>query len=136
MSGGDRTMFRTVVNGVQIAAVLAVLVFVVMLFANEPSRPDPIAVDDRADTDGEAPADETVAVDGAAVYGQRCASCHGADATGGGTGPALAGRVVDKFPDIDDQIAVVSDGRRGMPGFGDRLTPEEIEAVVEFTRSL
>ena len=49
---------------------------------------------------------------GAAIYATRCASCHGEDG-GGSFGPALGGGVVvGRFPDPDDQIAVVTEGPR------------------------
>jgi mono/diheme cytochrome c family protein len=118
---------KRVVTVVQAAAVLCALLFVVMLFANEPGD-GVTAAPDRS-------ANESV-VDGSAVYGNRCASCHGSDA-GGGLGPQLSqGKVVARFPDIADQIAVITDGRGGMPGFGERLNAEEIEAVAKYERSL
>ena len=40
------------------------------------------------------------------------------------------------YPDPADQIAVVTNGRGGMPAFGDRLSAEEIAAVVEYTRTV
>ena len=40
------------------------------------------------------------------------------------------------FPDPQDQIAVVTHGRGGMPAFGERLSPEEIAAVVDYTRTV
>lgn len=100
-------------------------VFVVMLFANSPTAP------------AAAPAEAIAAaggIDGGALYGGKCAGCHGGDGSGG-IGPRLAGRVVTKFPEPAAQVVVVTDGRRGMPSFGARLTPEEIEAIVEYTRT-
>jgi len=71
---------------------------------------------------------------GAEIYAARCAQCHGSDG-GGGAGPRLAGKVADDFPDIEDQIAFVSKGKGGMPGFGSTLTPAELRLVVEYTRT-
>jgi mono/diheme cytochrome c family protein len=42
--------------------------------------------------------------------------------------------VVAEYPDIEDQEAIVRDGRGSMPSFRDRLTPEQISAVVAYTR--
>lgn len=42
--------------------------------------------------------------------------------------------MVEAFPDVADQVALVSEGAGGMPGFGASLSPEEIEAVVLYTR--
>ena len=113
-------MFKKLVDAVQIVAVVAAAVTVLFLFAG-------------GDT-GE-PADESAGGDvGADVYSGRCASCHGSDG-GGGVGPALAGgAVVEAYPEIDDEIAVITEGRGAMPSFGDDLTPEEIEAVAVYTR--
>ena len=72
---------------------------------------------------------------GAAVYVQDCAVCHG-DAGQGGAGPRLAGVVKKQFPDIRTQILFVSQGSGAMPAFASRLSPAEIQAVVEYTRSL
>jgi mono/diheme cytochrome c family protein len=102
-------------------AVVAAVAFVVLLFANEP--------DDRSAPAASAP------VSGDAVFAANCATCHGRDGRGG-PAPVLAdGRVVDDFPDPADQIAFVTNGRGRMPAFGGRLSPEEIEAVVEYTRT-
>jgi mono/diheme cytochrome c family protein len=106
--------FKQVVKVVEAAALVAALVFVIMLFANEGG--------------GEASP-------GAAIFSNSCASCHGADG-GGGLGPKLADAVEKDFPDIEEQIAFVGAGEGTMPAFEGELTPEEIRQVVEYTRSL
>jgi mono/diheme cytochrome c family protein len=113
-------MFRRVVNVVEILALVAVAFAVVMLFANE----------------GGTSYNATGASPGAQVYAANCATCHGADG-GGGTGPQLAGgAAVKRFPSVDDQIRFVTDGKGGMPAFGGQLSPAQIRAVVEYTRTL
>lgn len=72
---------------------------------------------------------------GEQVYATRCAGCHGATG-GGGAGVKLSGRVEEAYPDIDDQIAVIVNGRSSMPAFGGSLSPEDIEAVAEYTRQV
>jgi cytochrome c oxidase subunit 2 len=86
-------------------------------------------------SDGPATPDDPTLARGQEVYNASCASCHGVDG-GGGFGRKLAGEVEANFPDIEDQIAVVADGRDGtnMPAFRDRLSDEDIEAVVRYTR--
>ena len=42
---------------------------------------------------------------------------------------------MEAFPDAADQEAVVANGRGSMPAFADSLTPEQIAAVVEYTRT-
>ena len=71
---------------------------------------------------------------GEAIFATRCASCHGTDGSGG-FGPALAGVVTDRFPDAADEIVVVTNGQGAMPSFADSLTPEQIAAVVDYTRT-
>lgn len=113
--------FKRFVNLLEIVVAVVAVGFVVMLFANQPD-------------DGGGVGEASVSSSGAGIYEANCASCHGADG-GGGVGPALAGDVVTEFPNAGDEIAVVSDGRAGMPSFAGRLTTEEIEQVVEYTRT-
>ena len=119
-------MLRKFVAGFEMAALLAVAVFIGMLFLNSPTAPPatPAAAIEAAG-----------GIDGGAVYGKNCAGCHGGDGSGG-IGPRLAGKVVVKYPDPAAQVAVVTSGRRGMPAFETRLTAEEIAAVVEYTRTV
>jgi len=71
---------------------------------------------------------------GAAIYRANCATCHGA--TGQGfVGLRLAGVVAGRYPNVDDQIAVVTNGKGAMPAWGSRLSAEQIRTVVEYTRT-
>jgi len=111
-------MFKRIVNIVEVLALVGVVVFVVMLFANEPGGTN------------------TPASPGAALFAANCARCHGADG-GGGLGPQLSdGHVVKAFPNVDDQITFVTRGRDGMPAFADTLSPAQIKQVVQYTRTL
>jgi mono/diheme cytochrome c family protein len=115
-------MLKRFVNAVEIVGLLAIAVFVVMLFVNEPDDGGGAAAGDGGP--------------GAELYSANCARCHGGDG-GGGIGPQLSdGQVVDAFPDVEGEIEVVTDGRGSMPSFGDRLSAAEIEQVVEYTRTL
>jgi mono/diheme cytochrome c family protein len=74
------------------------------------------------------------ATGGAAVFSENCATCHGQDGEGG-YGPELGGgAVAEAFPDIEDQIAVITNGRANMPAFEGELTDEQIRSVAEFER--
>ena len=120
-------MLRRVSYVVETLVAMAVAIAVVLLFANQPEQPPaaPAAVVEAAG-----------GVDGATVFGDNCAVCHGGDGSGG-IGPRLAGgRVVTVYPDPADQIAVVTTGRGGMPAFGEQLSEEEIAAVVDYTRTV
>jgi len=83
-----------------------------------------------------------------------CTACHGADLSGSGNFPSLHGvadgPVSENLQDLaaehpDDWIHLWIDGttpetegidRGGMPAFGEQLTPEEIESIVAYLRSL
>lgn len=134
-------MLRRIANVFEGVVAVVFLVTVVLLFTNKPTETptgqvaaavDAYGLPAGTSADGSA---VPAGPDGAAIFDQRCSMCHGGDG-GGGIGPALAdGRMVTRYPDVADEIAVVNGGRGEMPKFGDRLTPEEIAAVVEFTRT-
>jgi mono/diheme cytochrome c family protein len=66
---------------------------------------------------------------GAQIFQAKCASCHDAK---------LAAQVTRDFPSVDDEIAVVTNGRASpletMPSFASVLTTAQIRDVVEYTR--
>ena len=68
---------------------------------------------------------------GATVFHEKgCEHCHGVDGIGTDKGPDLSGvgRYLHK-PEIEKQI---HDGGKEMPAFGDALTNEEIQQLVEY----
>jgi putative copper resistance protein D len=81
--------------------------------------------------------------EGAALYADRCAVCHGPE--GGGDGPAAAG-LHPRPPDLrahhanlhtaGDFFWWITTGLGPMPAFGDRLAPEERWHVINFVRAL
>lgn len=84
--------------------------------------------------DGVATPSDPVLAEGQKVYRANCASCHGTKG-GGGSGVKLAGVVEGNYPNIADHIAVITNGKGGgMPKFGEKLTPEQIEAVARYER--
>jgi DNA-binding beta-propeller fold protein YncE len=66
------------------------------------------------------------------LYGQHCASCHGANRLGG-MGPALLPENLSRLKK-PEAAAVIRDSRPGvqMPPFGKTLSPEEIEGLTGF----
>jgi mono/diheme cytochrome c family protein len=117
-------VFAKVVNVIEALVLAMAAVFVVLLFAYRPAlvHPSPTTAS-RA-----APA-------GDAIFAANCSTCHG-DHGEGAIGPKLAGgAVVTNFPKKSDEIRVVTNGLGGMPAWKDRLTPAEIDAVVNYTRS-
>lgn len=78
------------------------------------------------------------------LYKKQCAACHG-DA-GKGNGPAAAAlspkpadltdpERMDQFSD-EDLLELIGNGKGTMPGFARLLKPDELNAVVEYLRSL
>jgi mono/diheme cytochrome c family protein len=83
-----------------------------------------------------APPDNEVLVLGQIVYTSNCASCHGGDG-GGGRGVALNNpALLEAYPEPADLREMIAAGRRTMPGFGGRLTDEQLDAVVGYTREV
>jgi mono/diheme cytochrome c family protein len=84
----------------------------------------------------DAQADDAELVTGEQVYQDSCARCHG-EAGGGGAGPKLSdGRVVEDFPEAAAQAEVIRVGRGAMPAWEGTLSPEQIDAVVRYTREV
>jgi mono/diheme cytochrome c family protein len=83
-----------------------------------------------------------------------CTACHGADLSGGGNFPNLHGvkdgpvsenlqQLAEEHP--DDWIHLWIDGttsategidRGGMPAFGEQLSPDQIDSIVAYLKSL
>ncbi|MGH1337637.1 MAG: c-type cytochrome [Aureispira sp.] len=70
---------------------------------------------------------------GALLYRERCVTCHGANGRMGNNGAKL---LPESPLNVAQRIEVVTYGRNIMPAFEDMMTPEEIEAVVQFTMKL
>ena len=74
------------------------------------------------------------------LYKSKCAACHGADGKGEtATGKALkvrdfASEEVRKMSD-EDLNEVIAKGKNKMPAYEKSLKPEQIKALVEYTRS-
>ena len=78
---------------------------------------------------------------GADTYKVKCAMCHGDD----GTANTPAGKLfkaasfsdptIVKIRDAD-RIAIVKKGKDKMPPFGDKLTDDQIKAVLAYIRTL
>lgn len=78
--------------------------------------------------------------EGRNLYGQNCASCHGAEGEGG-TGPALNSQQFQTATSDEQTRQIVA---AGIPGtsmnpwsqdFGGSLTSQQIRAVVDYVRS-
>ena len=78
---------------------------------------------------------------GADTYKAKCAMCHGAD----GLGATPAGKAMKaasfKDPAVVNTpdaalIAIVKSGKNKMPAYGDKLSGDQIKAVVAYIRTL
>ena len=88
-------------------------------------------------------------VDGAAIFAQFCATCHGQGGAGG-IGPRMIGGSEQRqFPNVEDHVAFVKAGSKpgapygtsgkgtgGMPPWSSQLSDAQIRAVVEYERTL
>ena len=72
---------------------------------------------------------------GRTVFVANCQRCHGPRGQGG-AGAKLAGVVTRSFPNIQNEINVVTNGAGAMPAWGGKLTAAEIRAVVRYTREV
>jgi len=78
---------------------------------------------------------------GADIYKLKCAMCHGAD----GTANTPAGKVFKAASFSDPAVVKISDanravvvknGKNKMPVFGDKLSADQIKAVLGYIRTL
>ena len=73
--------------------------------------------------------------DGASLYRAICQGCHMADgqgATGAGAYPALASN--PRLASAPYVMITVLRGRKGMPGFGDLLSDEQVAELTRYVR--
>lgn len=117
-------MMKKFVNVIEVLALVAALAFVIALFTNGsgPSASGSSYSGPRA---------------GNEIFAASCAVCHGDDGQGG-VGPQLNdGAVVAAYPNVQDEVKVVENGKGGgrMPSFASQLSKAEIQAVVEYTRT-
>jgi cytochrome c6 len=72
------------------------------------------------------------AIDGAEIYAANCAGCHAPDRSGRNGPPLLPANLTS---DPSSYVQLITDGLGGMPGFGNRLSADEINAVVDYILS-
>ena len=116
-------MFKRIVNVVEVLALIGAVVFVVLLFANEPDSGG-------GGGGGGSP--------GAALFAANCARCHGADG-GGGARPAAVGRdgreatsrTIDDADRLRHRRAAAACPRSAVS-----CHRPQIRQVVEYTRTL
>ena len=115
-------MFRRIVNALEVVALVAAAVFIVLLAYKPPAKHT------------KTPANADPLTIGARVFADNCTGCHGTKGEGI-TGPKLGGGAVrEHVPTQELEVQIVSNGRGGMPSWQGRLTKTEIEDVVRYTR--
>jgi mono/diheme cytochrome c family protein len=112
--------FKRLVSALQIVALIGAAFTVLELFVKDP----PALTLSTADT-----------ANGAAIFQQLCAGCHGSKGEGQYGKKLNEGALLQSIPDKADEVKVVQNGRGLMPSFKDTLTVEQIDAVVDFTRT-
>jgi quinoprotein glucose dehydrogenase len=71
--------------------------------------------------------------EGAELYAQLCANCHGSDLEGSAVGPPLdAGSSAAEKPD-DYYVVTITRGKGRMPSFP-RLTEEQLDRLIGYIR--
>lgn len=141
------------------ALLLAAVLFLaggVYLLSNLGGENPPLAIPGSSAAPGGAPGGEPDPEVGEALMAQAlptCASCHGADYGGQGNFPSLrgvAGGPVSEnlqdlgaeYPDNWAQLWIAgapeAEGidRMGMPAFGDQFSPEQLDSIVAYLKSL
>ncbi len=79
---------------------------------------------------------------GRRVYDARCAECHYAYSKRDLRGPSLAGLLKRPYmkngmPAHDDRVTdIILLGRAKMPGFQQKLTPQQLEALMAYLHTL
>lgn len=80
---------------------------------------------------------------GRRVYDDQCARCHEPYSTSGKKGPGLKGVFQQKFlplagfPANNERVGeIIRSGRKEMPGFGQTLTPQQIEDLLVYMHTL
>jgi len=79
--------------------------------------------------------------DTAEIWNKNCASCHSKDGTGNTTMGKKAGaedytdsKVQAKFTDAE-AVKIIQEGKKKMKAFKDKLTDDEIKALVAYIRA-
>ena len=120
---------------------IAIFVFAVTpSFHSDPAGPtndtqvsEPVTTDAQPPSTEPAGAEEPVVLTGAELYAANCSSCHGPSLEGG-VGPDISAGS-EAAEETDSRIVTrIQDGKGSMPPFGDTLTDDQIQLIVDFLR--
>ena len=95
-----------------------------------------------SDDDASSPVESSTVDQGADVYAEACASCHGADLRGSDKGPSMLSIVYEPNHHTDDSFrnAIANGAPQHHWPFGDMepvegLSEDDVEAVITFVRA-
>jgi len=75
--------------------------------------------------------------DGNALYDKKCSMCHGKDGVAKKMATGSANFNDAAFAlSTDEIVKVIQDGKGKMPGYKDKLSDEEIQAIAQYVKSL
>lgn len=128
---GNMPAFSTRLSGEEIDAALT---YVRLTFLAAEAEPEAGADEGETDEAAAGGIDPAMIEVGTAVFAESCSGCHGAAGEGTSRGRPLIGISAEQ-PDTAVHVASITDGKGRMPAFGDKLSAEEIEAVVAYVHS-
>ena len=122
---------RGVVNGLIAAVVALGLVFGLSAVLAPRSNTSSAAKQNAPTSSNGVQTASTLDLIGPSVYKQYCAGCHGAN------GEGVMGPDIRNEDMTDSQIAsIITNGSKPMPAFQNKLTSAQINAVVQYVRTL
>ncbi len=76
-----------------------------------------------------------LAADAAALFGSKCAACHGKDGKGTAVGQKMGAKDITALKESEDAIAaVITNGKGKMSAYKEKLSPDEIQALAKFVK--
>ncbi len=76
------------------------------------------------------------AEDAAALFSQKCASCHGKDGKGSPVGKKMGAQDLTAVKAGEAEIEkAITDGKGKMPAYKGKLTPEQIKSLATYVKS-
>ena len=76
--------------------------------------------------------DSKLIPDGMAIFRQKCVTCHGSD---GALRLNGAKNLSQSILSLEERVNIITNGKKLMTPFSTVLSPEEIQAVAEYTQS-
>ncbi len=71
----------------------------------------------------------------AALFAQKCASCHGKDGTPSAMGQKMGATDLKATKLSEKELeGVISDGRKKMPAYKDKLSAEQVSSLAKFVK--